>query len=1098
MILASAGSGKTWQLTNRYIAIMGQALIAGEDVQPERIVAVTFTRKAAGEFFESILRKLAGAALDPKEARALASDPEDPLYPILSQLEQQDYVQLLEIFLRRMPGLFLGTLDSFFANILRNFPAEFGLSSQFDILDEHAAHLARHDVYREVFRSRQDQNRREFLEAFKRATFGQEEVRVLNQLDRFVSKHHEIFLHAAELKLWGNQHAIWPQGSPWVGVQSGNLAQDFELLFDAFASGNLSNGQWEYWNDFQTQSLQHSPGNHMPLRMHFFLEKFLNPDNWLALQAGDATFPVNRKSQAFNDEECEIIFRITTRIVSAEIDVHLKRTQGIWHVLEQYESNYASLVRRRGHLTFSDLEIILSGCDVHSQTVPILSQKPDELDRLRIDYRLDGRYDHWLLDEFQDTSYLQWSIIEPLVDEAVQDVSQQRSLFQVGDVKQAIYAWRGGDTRLFHDIYERYRGSNDDPRALRPRPLNISWRSGPDVIHMVNRVFGETSALESLDLSRDAISRWKWQKHEVAPPNEKLPGFAAYYQPVTASGEDATAEDCYALTLDLLEEIQPIKRGLSCAILVQENRQGRAIVEYLRAHTRSGIPVAGEANISPALDNPVTLTLLSLIRVAAHPADLFSWRHLQFGPVSELLPEDAAVLSAEVLESLHRHGYERTLRDWMIRMEAAGITLDAFGSHRVDELALAARMFDHHGNRSPDDFLRFAADYTVREVATSSAVQVMTIHKSKGLTFDVVMLPELGGSSLTNPRKDIGVQRRRDTRDVEWVFDIPRRVIADADPVLKRYREDQEAEAGYEELCKFYVALTRARHANYLIAPPLKPKSRVRNFIKLLNETLVLGNPPTVQIGDSQALALYESDQGSADPRWYQGHSELGTEPEGETEAERSPEDQPALQARVRPKRRIPSAHTAGTLPGAGLFSRESHRARTHGNMVHALFEEIEWLNDFDLPKDAVRWEAHRHRAPHVFDAARKEVKRALADPAVKAVLTRPRRTRRKETLEVWQERPFELLRNGEWISGVIDRVVVTYGPGRLPLRAAILDFKTDQVETEREAHERAEHYRSQLQSYREALRQLIGLPLDRITAAALFTKLPLLVELRD
>ena len=61
MILASAGSGKTWQLTNRFIALMGQQLLAGQDVTPERIVAVTFTRKAAGEFFDSILVKLAKA-----------------------------------------------------------------------------------------------------------------------------------------------------------------------------------------------------------------------------------------------------------------------------------------------------------------------------------------------------------------------------------------------------------------------------------------------------------------------------------------------------------------------------------------------------------------------------------------------------------------------------------------------------------------------------------------------------------------------------------------------------------------------------------------------------------------------------------------------------------------------------------------------------------------------------------------------------------------------------------------------------------------------------------------------------------------------------
>ena len=79
MILASAGSGKTWQLTNRYIALMGLQLKSGLPVSPERIIAVTFTRKAAGEFFDSILVKLAKAAANPKDAAALASDPRDPL-----------------------------------------------------------------------------------------------------------------------------------------------------------------------------------------------------------------------------------------------------------------------------------------------------------------------------------------------------------------------------------------------------------------------------------------------------------------------------------------------------------------------------------------------------------------------------------------------------------------------------------------------------------------------------------------------------------------------------------------------------------------------------------------------------------------------------------------------------------------------------------------------------------------------------------------------------------------------------------------------------------------------------------------------------------
>src|SRR5690606_14823975 len=113
MILASAGSGKTWQLTSRYIGLMALQLRSGEEVAPDRILAATFTRKAAGEFFDSILIKLAKAAADPREAQALASNAEDPLSPVLATLDSADYIRLLRVFVTRMPRLFLGTLDSF-------------------------------------------------------------------------------------------------------------------------------------------------------------------------------------------------------------------------------------------------------------------------------------------------------------------------------------------------------------------------------------------------------------------------------------------------------------------------------------------------------------------------------------------------------------------------------------------------------------------------------------------------------------------------------------------------------------------------------------------------------------------------------------------------------------------------------------------------------------------------------------------------------------------------------------------------------------------------------------------------------------------------
>ncbi|MEN8713272.1 MAG: UvrD-helicase domain-containing protein, partial [Verrucomicrobiales bacterium] len=236
IILASAGSGKTYQLTNRYIGLMALQLRAGHSVAPERIIAVTFTRKAAGEFFESILEKLAEAATDPDKAPNISG--ESLLAESLESMKQEDYTLLLRTFISHMPRLFLGTLDSFYSNILRSFPGEFGLSGDFEIIDPHLEAIAKKEVYRSVFQRRfsseeVDPAQREFLEAFRQATFGKEESRILRELDQFVDDLHGLYLEAPSAKRWGNEKAIWPDGCNFLGVKT-DLQKDFAELFELF------------------------------------------------------------------------------------------------------------------------------------------------------------------------------------------------------------------------------------------------------------------------------------------------------------------------------------------------------------------------------------------------------------------------------------------------------------------------------------------------------------------------------------------------------------------------------------------------------------------------------------------------------------------------------------------------------------------------------------------------------------------------------------------------------------------------------------------------------------------------------------------------
>src|ERR1019366_3465261 len=189
LTLASAGSGKTYALTNRFVR-----LLAG-GAAPERIVALTFTRKAAGEFFDEILKKLARAATEPAFARQLAAEIGAPSFAEASEggppPEGKDFLRMLRAVVDAMPRLQLGTLDGFFARVVRSFPLELGLGGEFEIMEEAAARRERRRVLRQMFTAagEPDPAQREFIEAFKRATFGVEEKRLARVLDGFLDAH---------------------------------------------------------------------------------------------------------------------------------------------------------------------------------------------------------------------------------------------------------------------------------------------------------------------------------------------------------------------------------------------------------------------------------------------------------------------------------------------------------------------------------------------------------------------------------------------------------------------------------------------------------------------------------------------------------------------------------------------------------------------------------------------------------------------------------------------------------------------------------------------------------------------------------------------
>lgn len=1042
MILASAGSGKTYALTNRFVRLLALG------AKPDRIVALTFTRKAAGEFFDEILKKLAHAASDLSYAKQLAAEIEHP------GLEADRFLGMLRAVVDAMHRLQLGTFDGFFARIARNFPLELGLSGEFEILQEHAAKVERTRVLRRMFERAGElgEGQREFIEAFKRATFGIDEKRLGAQLDAFLDQHQEIFLAAPEHDFWGNAGRIWPDGSRW-SISCADTAAPVRVLRAWLSGANILEKQRTRWEEFLHSWSQWSPGVVPDRALVYVLEKTLAV--WNDVERGCAVLEFDRKKQALTPEACAALAELTQHVMVKEIARRMEATRGIHAVLRGYEAVYHDVVRRAGKLTFGDVQRLL----VPSENGPLpLSQNADDDRRLFIDFRLDAEIDHWLLDEFQDTSFGQWLVLRNLIDEALQDPTGQRSFFYVGDVKQAIYAWREGDPRLFREIFNHY--NEVRPGTIEEQYLVKSWRSGPDVIATVNQVFGDAAVLRELfpGPASDAWNR-EWRAHESAKP--QLRGQVALLH-----ADDELER--FATTSALLREIDPLKRGLSCAVLVQTNQIAARLADYLRQE--ANIAAMAESDLHVCIDNPLGRALLALVKAAAHPGDTVAAEHLGMTPLGSVLLahgiDTPDRLTERILAEIHAEGFERSMGKWIHRLEATLAKDDAFSRERGRQFTAAAALFDATGSRSVVEFLRFMEAYTMRDVEAGAAVRVMTIHKAKGLGFDLVLLPDLEGMKLDCRREGLAVQKSSD-RTVEWVLDLPGKLFHAQDDVLSSYVRSAEADACYEALSLLYVALTRAKHALYIVTKA-PGKSTSRNFPKLLAETLGEATQE-IAVGTLRFTGAYSAGRGD----WY-----MDAQPRPPS-AVPSPVvggiDLAHAQRRIQMTARRPSREHHAELSGMRLFSLDQPRATEFGTAVHRLLAEIEWMEP-DAGRLIADWQTRQLERGVVEQAAA-----CVAAPAMADVWRKP------PFGEVWRERAFEVVIDKDWITGIFDRVMVERDSAGQVVRAVVVDFKTDSVGPG-EYEVAAARYAQQLDLYRRVVAVLTGAGIERISCWVIFT----------
>ena len=1049
LIRASAGTGKTFQLSNRYVELVdsGQRL-------PE-VLAVTFTRKAAGEILDRIIERVAEAALDEKAARELAQFVGD------GRLDSARCRELIAAIVRNLHRLNVGTLDSFFIRLAQCFSLELGLPPGWRIVEDYEDRQLRAEAIESILNRSEN---RDVVTLVHLLAKGQATRSVGRLVRDTVDDMYDLFRETTA-EAWHCVPRVKPLSSEQLAETVDSL-RSVELPSKQMATArekDVDRAEAEDWEAFIKTGL---------------------PPKVIA----DGEY--HRKP--IPADAAELYRRLIDHARAVLTGRLAAQNEAGYQLLTRFDAAYQSLKRERRALRFSDV--------THCLNSPAAKDGGG-----RLAFRLDTPIEHLLLDEFQDTSLAQWQVIRPIARH-VTDGNPDRSFFCVGDVKQAIYGWRGGVAEIFDAV-------EDELDGLTGETLDVSYRSSQPVIDTVNRVFEKMGDHPNLGDLGGAVAKWGRRFGEHSTARGELPGYACLE---TAEFPKHQGQDQQDATLDYaarrIAESHRLMPGATIGVLTRTNASVGKLIYRLR---RQGV-AASEEGGNPLTDSIGVELILSMIRLADHPGDSIARFHVLHSPLAERIDardhrdDDAfAALGRRLRRQLIDRGYGPMVLEWARLLASHG---NARERGRLEQLVQLAYEFQPTATLRATDFARVVESQRVSD-ATSSAVRVMTVHQAKGLQFDVVVLPELD-KQLLGQRDAFVVNRPIPTAPVDRVCRYAAKNIQVLLPSPMQKMFQAAADRGVSEaLCVLYVSITRAVHQLHLIVAPSseKEKTMPRTAAGLLRASLTDGS----RVEPGSVLFAH------GDPAWYGRSDETAGRDAGEPDARNAETDTADhFSIRLAPsdglrrrglERRSPSSLEGGTkIRPADVLRTDGRAAAAHrGTIVHAWFEQIEWLED-GPPDDNVLRRIARQIVGGAADweslVPIERFRRMLQMPAVAGALSRGQYDRtangppadaiRAESpaaairLEVSNEQAFLVADDGgRLLSGSIDRLVRIYQNDKI-MAADVVDFKTDVLDAadERAVAEKVEFYRPQLQAYRRAVRRMTGLPDERISARLLFT----------
>ena len=863
-VLASAGTGKTYQLSVRI------ARLIMKGVPPERIMALTFTRAAAGEFFLRVIQRLKEAAEDDKNRQLICYDPEsdglgeDPsdnplrLDPKDPKYSTAAFEAKLREVLMKSDRLALSTLDSYFVRLVGAFPMELGVSSPKveTIADEDMDDVRQGTVNTLIEEHAEDLD--ELLSIAKDYTSDEAVASPAAQIVNLVKKGRTLRNSAPDAKTWGNLSYIFEGGiDPRITKLSPAEALKHCKVIAEWAQKNNTTPHVGL-----AESFCETPGNPGRLlalvssaRPHLDDEKlyttlldpskfggFANLDSGETNTASFKNKPLEEKITPELRASCQ---KIQRHLLAVTLQSACTKTEAFRKLLDKHEETYQRTLTSRGRFAFEDYTNLLGN--------RLLTKSKSDADAEAmlewIYFRMDCKVTHWLLDEFQDTSTNQYDVLSRNLKEVMSDAENERSVFAVGDVKQSLYEWREGNRALLPILEAEIKAAKGTSK-----PIDKTRRCCRQVLEMVNAVLMEPKT-RGLGKFTSEIACAEWEKHfrrQEADPAAPKHGLSAWVR-ITSRHEKDGKKDNVIQNLPtqaawIAEDLRrtgvlvetegrmSLVKGITCAVIVTSNEDARNLSDRLRD---ADIESNHETKVGFIEDNPATNAVFSIMKSVAHPDDGTAKGMAKMYPFTAKLIEShpKGELSEEIARRFLENGAEATVH-WICQKIDVSKDEDAFLRRRLSQLRSVAAEYDRGEERDLLGFLAFAEKNQSRDITDRQAVQVLTFHRAKGLEYDVVYMPVLNRSKpmatppngslyLTQAMEDLADKTeisayKEGLFSPKWVLHGLDKLAAKSLPPLKAATEALTADNAYGALCRLYVGMTRAKHKLVLISNDLE------------------------------------------------------------------------------------------------------------------------------------------------------------------------------------------------------------------------------------------------------------------------------------